>query len=522
MKKKTFGRFTALGIAALTAVPAFIIPASAASSFTQSGTNAFGTVYYAKTAGAGNTIFYSSTAAGIADSAGTVAGDFSSGDLYSLRGTATYVAVTQIPAGGYKIELTTVSTGGNLKIVADSANNNNTDNLTGKIYYPSAANRYAETSGKVYYVGGYYYPSYAAALAAASQGNYSVSNITPYTPSQGWTSTYTYFSYKTGEFYSSSTIIGSAGSNDYYTVTAKGTSSSTYTYTVTRYKSSATGKYYLTAAEASAAGGTVTTSTTNSNGYAWYNLSTGLFYSTEGYAKEASNNSADVIYAPNYGYYNSSAYYDNYYYYGSYYNDPYYQYFYNKNNSTSTSTSTSTATTTAVSTEPVISGTKIVGWTSIVNNMSTYANKTLSIKMNESTQVTKSVLAAAKKNNVTLSLTLPNGVIWTIKGSDVATAKTISLDTTYNTQNIPTSLVSKAKKGAVASAQFTIGQNTTLGCDADVTVKFSKSRAGKSVKLYRYNSAKNTLVLVDTAKITSTGAATFTVAQGGDFIAVIG
>ncbi|MDE7279299.1 MAG: hypothetical protein K2N26_06190, partial [Oscillospiraceae bacterium] len=111
-------------------------------------------------------------------------------------------------------------------------------------------------------------------------------------------------------------------------------------------------------------------------------------------------------------------------------------------------------------------------------------------------------------------------VVFAISGNESATASSIDIDTAYNTNMVPTKLVKAAykKNDAVSSAQITISGGS-FGADADVTVKFATKRAGCTAKLYRYNAARETLSLVSTAKVQSTGKCTFgDVDQGGNFV----
>ncbi|MDE5859108.1 MAG: hypothetical protein K2H23_01760, partial [Oscillospiraceae bacterium] len=62
----------------------------------------------------------------------------------------------------------------------------------------------------------------------------------------------------------------------------------------------------------------------------------------------------------------------------------------------------------------------------------------------------------------------------------------------------------------------------SFGSSADVTVKFATKRAGCTARLYRYNSDRNSLSLVDKSTVNSSGKCTFDgVTKGGDYVIVL-
>jgi hypothetical protein len=143
--------------------------------------------------------------------------------------------------------------------------------------------------------------------------------------------------------------------------------------------------------------------------------------------------------------------------------------------------------------------------------------------MNYETSIPSSVTSAIYGKNITVKFVLKNGVVFAINGKNLSTTASIDIDTTYNTNMVPTKLVKAAykKNDAVSNAQITISGGS-FGVEADVTVKFSTKRAGCTAKLYRYNSAKETLSLVDTAKVQSNGKCTFgDVDKGGNFVIIL-
>ncbi|MCL2054571.1 MAG: hypothetical protein FWG90_09115 [Oscillospiraceae bacterium] len=169
-----------------------------------------------------------------------------------------------------------------------------------------------------------------------------------------------------------------------------------------------------------------------------------------------------------------------------------------------------------------INGVNYIGWSRIVTGLATAPGTTVNIVMQEQTSIPASVLAAAKTNNNTLVVTMANGARWTIAGSAVTTAQTSNLGITYNTKNIPTAAANRVTpQGTIARSQITIGDNTAFGFTTSVTVRYATSRAGRSVTLYRYDTARGQLVRVSQATIGTDGRTTFTgLTQGGDFLTV--
>ena len=68
-----------------------------------------------------------------------------------------------------------------------------------------------------------------------------------------------------------------------------------------------------------------------------------------------------------------------------------------------------------------------------------------------------------------------------------------------------------------------IGENVEWGFEASATMRYNKNRyAGCKIKLYRFDTSSNSLILVDTSTIDSEGEVTFNrIDHGGDFIVTI-
>ena len=144
--------------------------------------------------------------------------------------------------------------------------------------------------------------------------------------------------------------------------------------------------------------------------------------------------------------------------------------------------------------------------------------------MNETYSLTKKFMSAAATKNVNITLVMPNGAVWEFNGKDIDKdyVSNVNLAVKYNTNKIPASLKSQASKGASSYSEITIGQDSAyLGFEGTVSIKFNKSNAFANAKLYRYDSSRNVLVLVDETIIGSDGTASFDVVNSGTYAIVI-
>lgn len=507
MNKKTLGRIAAASLAAMTAVSAMGVSASA---MVGTGGVASGSIYQVtitETNSAGvtstTTKYYTNetTANAAINGLGQgVAVTKSETTVNSIFGNGTVIYVS--PNG----EITRNNTAGDKYTVSGSSSGTSSGTSSSNgVSYP-----YQSTTYKVYYgSNGKWYPNLGSLYAAGA--TYVSEKNSGYNATSG----YIYFNVVDGYYTNTPsdqtvTIVGTSTAYDNY-------NHHDYdTYDVYRVN----GTYYPTLSAALAAAANNYSLITKVADYSrpqtnYFSKTTGKYYSTYSAALAASGNSASNVHVFNYysdNYYNG--YYDGYYY-G--YGDPYYYYWLQKQNSKDDTTSTSNDTTTAT-----VGNRK--GWTAISKYLSSLKNgSSVSVSMNYETTIPSTVTSAIKGRNITVKFVLKNGVVFTINGNDISTASSIDIDTTYNTSMIPTKLIKAAykKNDAVSNAQITIS-NGSFGADADVTVKFATKRAGCTAKLYRYNSAKETLSLVSTAKVQSTGKCTFgDVDKGGNFVIIL-
>lgn len=468
----------------------------------QNGTAAADAVVLANTAAAAAAqAIAAPTATGFVQMAYTAATNSTSVTMTSLKnkyGEEVYVdnLTGAISSTGTGTPWTINTNGSSTTDPTDPANQNT--------WYPAlSAYRKPTTTGLSYQgYNGFWYTS----QAAADYYGDGFSGITKTSNYSSTTGADIYFSAADGYYYASTSL---AGTSYCYQV-----ASATYSTNFGSYRA-ANGYYYPTisaAQNASYAYNRSTSytvySTTASDRY--FSMVTGKFYSTAA-AAQAAAPSYSSSYVIDLATYTGST--------NDIYNiyDPYYYYFMMGGNNGLTTQIDPDA--------PAIYGsTKRSGWNTILSVIKTTAKgKTVKVDMNAATTVPDDILTAAKAKGVNLQFVLSNGASWTIKASDIKSANTINVGVTYNTKNIKSSLVSKAKAvnpGAVSTAQISVSNSGSLGVNADVTVKLSSKRAGCTVKAY-IKTSTGSLKLVDKAVVSSTGAVTLDINQGGDYLLVV-
>lgn len=324
-------------------------------------------------------------------------------------------------------------------------------------------------------------------------------------PSPAYSATYCWFDPTDGNYYTTSQA--SNGYHPYAVLVSSGTSASNTEYAIYRVDN---GYYYYSWSSACAAAGNDTSRITFIRNYTtagnYFSRLTGNFYNYYEDALYSSNNNASLVVTLSansaYGYYG--------------YDDPYYYYFLNRGNSGSSSSS-------SLGGSSVKIGNKS-GWTNVRSSIrSAKSGASLDVTMNGETSIPEEILTALDGKDVDVNFKLKNGAVVTINGQDVSTPKDVNVAVTYNTKNVPSGLVKKATNvnNSLSTSQISVSSNT-FGGKIGVTVKYSANRAGCSAKIYRYNSSRNSLQLVDTSTVSSSGKVTFDgMTQGGDFVIVL-
>ena len=416
MNKKTLGRIAAASLAAMTAVSAMSVTASA-----MVGNNgvASGSVYAVAITTPGST-----GSNGVTTPATTQT-------VYYTSAETANAAILAAQAGGNtatSTETTVNAAFGNGVVIYVDANGKITKNdTTGTKYTTSGSTttttpttgyyyQYASTTNNVYLgTNGKYYPNLSSLYAAGTSLSATQKPALTYGEVQSSSANgLVYFDRDTGSFHSVPTgdyvqILGySSNYDDYY----YNRPSNYDTYDV--YKVGNT--YYPTLSSALSAAGNNYSLITKIYDYSrpqtnYFSKTTGRYYSTYADALAASGNSSSNVY--------TFSYYSNDYYYGSdyYYGDPYYYYWLNRqNNKTDDTTSSNNDSTTAT-----VGNRK--GWTSISKYLSSLkSGSSVSVSMNYETIVPSTVMSAIKGKNVTVKFVLKNGVVFTVNGNDISAA----------------------------------------------------------------------------------------------------
>lgn len=373
----------------------------------------------------------------------------------------------------------------------------NTAEYNGASYYYNTAYNYV--SGVIYSVtDGYntfYYPNYAYARAAiaADSSRYLLSSYT-----SSHSSYMRYFSFIDGCYYASA----AQSPYPYNTVYMRDDSSTTTT------PSASDMSYYFN-------NGNVYDKNNNlignaaSRGYSstatWFCTTDGRFYSAPIMGKAgyyvSSNDSGTVDM-----------------------NDPYYQYWTEKlaelRNNSNKNTGSNSNKNNSSSSDKNKNNNK--------NNSTSTTNKTYDEEIIAddditSTSISATALAALRASGDTVSVKPLKSATWTISGENVTTPHDINLKITYKTNNIPAALKKAARKDCPYSLTMTIGENLKWGTNATLSIKFKKERANFIAKLYRYDTATSTLVLVNTSTVGNTGKVSFNnVDRGGEYYITLG
>lgn len=531
MKKKTLGRLAALSIAAVTAVPAFSIVASAEVTVTNAwrvpiGKDAYGVINYeyynskveAETA---HPIDPTTGQATVAVSVTTIP-NIKVGDVIHITSTGQILpgAASAGDVAGKWGGGSSSSGGSTIAPGAYGSLASNTSYLAGGRWYPNLQAVYAALGSNATYTTHTPFPAYDVSTGFiyfnTNDGNYTNNASGGTITITGTTSNYYYNQYyvPSGYRYASNTSYYSPETRTYYPNlealrAAVGYSTNNYTTTTpasgNRYSSTnhyfdpTNGNYYST----SGGNRVSVTSGTATNYYGYYSTVTGKYYDTYAAALSASGGDASkVIYS--YGY---NGIYD--------YTNPYYYYYYGLGGYGWTTNNKDTSKVTIGN---------LKGWNAVLRTINAAkAGTAYTVNMNTETEIPESVLKALKGKNVEINFKLSNGVIFTLNGTDITSTSAISPTVRYGSTSIPSTLKKKAVKAndGVSSSQFTVS-GSSFGATASLTVKFNAKRAGCSAKLYRYNASENTLSLISRSAVQNNGQCEFSnVKQGGEYIVVL-
>ena len=149
---------------------------------------------------------------------------------------------------------------------------------------------------------------------------------------------------------------------------------------------------------------------------------------------------------------------------------------------------------------------------------------TVEIKLSTgSTKLDKEVFEELAGRDVTLEISLSNGVTWTVNGQDIpenADLTDLDLGVTLDASTIPVSVVNTIT-GAVDTIQISLKHDGEFGFTMTLSAPLGKTNAGYWANLYYYNEDSRALEFQSADKIASDGTAEFAFSHASDYAIVI-
>ena len=149
---------------------------------------------------------------------------------------------------------------------------------------------------------------------------------------------------------------------------------------------------------------------------------------------------------------------------------------------------------------------------------------TVEIKLSTSqTKLDKEVFEELAGRDVTLEISLSNGVTWTVNGQDIpknARLSDLDLGVSMNTSTIPVSVIN-AITGAVGTIQLSLKHDGAFGFTMTLTAPLGKENAGYWANLYGYDEDAGAMEFQAADRIASDGTASFPFSHASDYAIVI-
>lgn len=138
--------------------------------------------------------------------------------------------------------------------------------------------------------------------------------------------------------------------------------------------------------------------------------------------------------------------------------------------------------------EPCIAGEpEKSGWNAVCEElMNTADGGTVTVKMNDTTELPKEVSACIQSKNVNLAMKMQNGVSWTVNGMTVTTPKTVNMEVSTSPRKSLADMADSlnSEKKAVPVKLY---QSGDFGFDASLTIDLSDRYNGYYASLYGKN-----------------------------------
>ena len=139
------------------------------------------------------------------------------------------------------------------------------------------------------------------------------------------------------------------------------------------------------------------------------------------------------------------------------------------------------------------------------------------------TKLDKEVFEELAGRDVTLEISVPGGITWTVNGQDIpenADLTDLDLGVTLDASTIPVSVVNTIT-GAVDTIQISLKHDGEFGFTMTLSAPLGKTNAGYWANLYWYNERTEELEFQQAARIARDGTAEFALDHASDYAIVI-
>ncbi len=139
------------------------------------------------------------------------------------------------------------------------------------------------------------------------------------------------------------------------------------------------------------------------------------------------------------------------------------------------------------------------------------------------TKLDKEVFEELAGRDVTLEISVPGGITWTVNGQDIpknAKLSDLDLGVTLDASTIPVSVINTVT-GTVDTIQLSLKHDGEFGFAMTLSAPLGKTNAGYWANLYYYNTRTRALEFQTADKIASDGTASFPFSHASDYAIVI-
>lgn len=165
----------------------------------------------------------------------------------------------------------------------------------------------------------------------------------------------------------------------------------------------------------------------------------------------------------------------------------------------------------------------VSGWDKIYTRMQAAADgDTICVTMNGTTIVPAKILELAHDKTLTLVLNMGNGIVWTIRGTDIIVDGLGDVDfaVTMGSTNVPQELQRDVADDSW-STQLHLAHEGVFGLTALLSVNVGTENAGKNATLFYYDEAAGKLKYMGMNFVEDDGAAIFSFEHASDYVIVL-